>query len=370
MAKTVYRRFFRASGGKRETASFSSKADADRWLRERQRERELGRAGLADVIEPITLHEFAAKWLLKRKANGKPEGSWQQDEIRLRLYILSEFGQRLLHEIRTAEWSDFLDQVKLDYLLSPATRNRIRSLGSKLYNDAIKAGHCIRNPVKDTDVLDESQEDWCYIETEKDVGKYLAEARKEGPAFWIFAMISVNTGARQGEVLALLESDFDMNLGQMRITKIYDPAAKGIVSRTKGKRNRFIGIGSTLRQAVLEYVANRPSHLRRKPLVCDEHGEPLLPRSIRRMHDHVCKRAGLSSKLTPHDLRHTYASHFVMNGGNLATLQGILGHSSYATTLRYAHLAPGHLAAQANVVTFNDPSDSGKNVVHLGTFKK
>lgn len=44
-----------------------------------------------------------------------------------------------------------------------------------------------------------------------------------------------------------------------------------------------------------------------------------------------------------HSLRHTFASHFVQNGGNILTLQKILVHSSLAMTMRYAHLAPDHL---------------------------
>ncbi|AVO56329.1 integrase [Ectopseudomonas mendocina] len=44
-----------------------------------------------------------------------------------------------------------------------------------------------------------------------------------------------------------------------------------------------------------------------------------------------------------HSLRHTFASHFIQNGGNILTLQKILGHSSLAMTMRYAHLAPDHL---------------------------
>lgn len=45
-----------------------------------------------------------------------------------------------------------------------------------------------------------------------------------------------------------------------------------------------------------------------------------------------------------HALRHTFASHFIQNGGNILTLQKILGHSSLAMTMRYVHLAPEHLA--------------------------
>ena len=51
-----------------------------------------------------------------------------------------------------------------------------------------------------------------------------------------------------------------------------------------------------------------------------------------------------------HDLRHSFASHFVMNGGSINDLQGMLGHSSPMMTQRYAHLAPGYLESKASVV--------------------
>ncbi len=57
-----------------------------------------------------------------------------------------------------------------------------------------------------------------------------------------------------------------------------------------------------------------------------------------------------------HVLRHTFASHFMMNGGNILVLQKILGHSSLTMTMRYAHLAPDHLqeAARLNPLALVD----------------
>lgn len=74
-----------------------------------------------------------------------------------------------------------------------------------------------------------------------------------------------------------------------------------------------------------------------------------------------------------HDVRHTYASHYVMNGGSLADLQELLGHSSPMMTQKYAHLAPGHLKSKSSVVNFAasaDPFSSNEgtsNVVKLTT---
>jgi site-specific recombinase XerD len=53
-----------------------------------------------------------------------------------------------------------------------------------------------------------------------------------------------------------------------------------------------------------------------------------------------------------HMLRHTFASHFMMAGGNILTLQQLLGHATLDMTMRYAHLAPDHLAGELGRMSF------------------
>ena len=61
-----------------------------------------------------------------------------------------------------------------------------------------------------------------------------------------------------------------------------------------------------------------------------------------------------------HDLRHTFASHFMMDGGNVYDLQKILGHTSLEMTQRYAHLSPEHLVRASNVVSFGSHLEKAK----------
>ncbi len=70
------------------------------------------------------------------------------------------------------------------------------------------------------------------------------------------------------------------------------------------------------------------------------------PFALRRVLDRTTIK--LPKGQVAHALRHTFASHFIQNGGNIVTLQRILGHSSLAMTMRYARLAPDHLVDAIN----------------------
>lgn len=64
-------------------------------------------------------------------------------------------------------------------------------------------------------------------------------------------------------------------------------------------------------------------------------------------------------------MRHTFASQFMMNGGNLYDLQKILGHTKIEMTMRYAHLSPDHLASAINIVSFSGITDYNKAQIEV-----
>ena len=79
------------------------------------------------------------------------------------------------------------------------------------------------------------------------------------------------------------------------------------------------------------------------------------------------KRAGFSRLIRFHDLRHTFASHFMMNGGNIYDLQKILGHTTLEMTQLYAHMSPAHLAEAIQIVAFKP---DGENILSLEDARK
>lgn len=107
-----------------------------------------------------------------------------------------------------------------------------------------------------------------------------------------------------------------------------------------------------LRNAVITFSGTKSGKVRSVPITAEleakivrhwkQHGQPNAAiTSFRRALARTTIK--LPKGQAAHSLRHTFASHFIQNGGNILTLQKILGHSSLAMTMRYAHLAPDHL---------------------------
>ncbi|MGZ3695749.1 MAG: tyrosine-type recombinase/integrase, partial [Bdellovibrionota bacterium] len=95
----------------------------------------------------------------------------------------------------------------------------------------------------------------------------------------------------------------------------------------------------------------------------DEAGNPVDAHHLCRVFHRSQKKAGFSRLIRFHDMRHTFASHFMMNGGNIYDLQKLLGHSTLEMTQRYAHMSPDHLEKAIQIVSFS-PKGTG-NVVSI-----
>jgi len=107
-------------------------------------------------------------------------------------------------------------------------------------------------------------------------------------------------------------------------------------------------------------------HLKFEYIFCDKKGSSF--NDIKRSFKATLRRAGIQD-FRFHDLRHTFASHFVMRGGSLKELQEILGHKSMTMTLRYAHLSQEHKKKAVNLL--NGLTASPRNTCHKSvTFSK
>jgi integrase/recombinase XerC len=143
--------------------------------------------------------------------------------------------------------------------------------------------------------------------------------------------------ARDAAVLALLYGS------GLRISEALDirrrdaPTEGGQVTVTgKGGKTRMVPVLPQVSQAVAEYIALCPFQLAPDaPLFRGERGGPLSPRIIQLAMQRMRGALGLPDSATPHALRHSFATHLLARGGDLRSIQELLGHASLATTQIY-----------------------------------
>jgi len=144
------------------------------------------------------------------------------------------------------------------------------------------------------------------------------------------------TGLRVGELAALDLDDVDHAGGLVRVLG-------------KGNKERIVPFGSKARATLLTWLsASEP--LRRSggdanALFLNLRGTRLTDRSVRRILDRRMLEAAISAHISPHALRHTFATHMLGAGADLRAIQELLGHASLSTTQRYTHVGVEALMA-------------------------
>jgi len=109
----------------------------------------------------------------------------------------------------------------------------------------------------------------------------------------------------------------------------------------KGDRERVVPVGDVALAAIDDYLATRPRA--RGALFTSARGARLTARSIRRIVGRQARLTGITRRVTPHTLRHTFATHMLGEGADLRLIQELLGHRRLSTTQRYTHVSPEHL---------------------------
>ena len=136
-------------------------------------------------------------------------------------------------------------------------------------------------------------------------------------------------GLRVSETVALNIEDLDEFSEVVRIAG-------------KGKKERLCPLGSMSIEAIGHYLRMR-SGARSGPLFVNRHGSRISARSVRRKLDKYLLAAGIDPGVSPHTLRHSFATHMLNAGADLRSVQELLGHSSLSTTQIYTHLTTKRL---------------------------
>ena len=135
-----------------------------------------------------------------------------------------------------------------------------------------------------------------------------------------------SSGLRVSELTGLNIGELDLAAGMVRVTG-------------KGGKERIVPVGSRALEAVTEYLEERREYRISEALFLNSRGDRINRRSVARIVDtHVMKIAAFK-RISPHTLRHTFATHLLEGGADLRAIQELLGHASLSTTQKYTHVS-------------------------------
>jgi integrase/recombinase XerD len=176
-----------------------------------------------------------------------------------------------------------------------------------------------------------------HVLSREEVARLLEQPRGTEPASLrdrALLEVMYACGLRASEATALEVSDVDLEAGILR-------------ARGKGSKERLVPIGSAAGRALAAYLLRGRPRLvgdRLEPcLFLNHRGSGLTRPGLYKIVQRHARSAGLASKMSPHTLRHTFATHLLAGGCDLRSLQEMLGHADIATTQLYTHLSADRL---------------------------
>ena len=151
---------------------------------------------------------------------------------------------------------------------------------------------------------------------------------------WGLIDVALSAGLRVSELVGLSLSQIDVNLGCVRVVG-------------KGAKERVVPIGQTAVKMLVDYVEHvRPVLLKGRSsrvLFISRRGRGLTRQAFWKLLLQRARRAGISKSISPHMLRHSFATHLLEGGADLRVVQSLLGHADIATTQIYTHVEGSRL---------------------------
>ncbi|WP_415878989.1 tyrosine-type recombinase/integrase [Methylomonas sp. TEB] len=197
--------------------------------------------------------------------------------------------------------------------VKPSTLNRELQTFKAVFNDLIRSGQYDgKNHFAGVKQIRASEPKTAFLSTDE-IKKLFSYLEKSESDAYLVALVCLATGARWGEAQSLVLSDLSNNMVHYHVTK--------------SKKSRSVPLSHDLYNRLYERL--------KLGRLTDSYST-----FTRRLYE---SGINLPDGQRTHVLRHTFASHYMMNGGNILALQKILGHSTLNMTMKYAHLAPDYL---------------------------
>jgi integrase/recombinase XerD len=248
-----------------------------------------------------------------------------------------------VHDVKRIEPNDIRLFVrdKMKEGVSPYTVNKyIRTLRA-FFNFLLAEERILRTPMRNISLVKAPERIFREIDREA-LRLFCAQFDKNtfpGIRNWTIARCVFDTGARAGEILGI-------RMENVHLREQY------LITTGKGGKEKVIPFGKQLRKDLMRYLNSRQAYLKSHQkesswLFPSRTGKRMLVTSLSHLFRRTALKAGLNAKnLHPHAFRHNFAIQYLLNGGDLASLQKEMGHSNPATTSRYATMVARHLVQQ------------------------
>ncbi|MBI3552609.1 MAG: tyrosine-type recombinase/integrase [Elusimicrobia bacterium] len=261
---------------------------------------------------PVPFAEFLEKYWERhwKRLSGKGGTSIKKS-------LLGAFGERTLDRIMPGAVQDYYNR-KRD-ATSAATANRHLARIAHIFNSALKwKDYSGQNPADDVQKEREENHKTRFL-SKDEIARLLAACSDR---LYPVIFCALHAGMRRGEILGLRWENLTLDHGVIFVLK------------SKSGKPREIPLTPQLGALLRGFGARRQGPVFQIPAI-----------TVKRHFAKALEKAKIDD-FRFHDLRHTFASHFVMSTGDLPALQRILGHSSLKMTMRYAHLSQAHLAGK------------------------
>ena len=292
------------------------------------------------AIETTTVDSFLDFLRVERGVSSHTISAYRNDLYQLADYMKSRGGGNGGGD----GWKRVDDQALMDYLLSlhelgysDTTRARKVASSKSLFNFLVEESVISKDPTENLSSprMGRSLPEVLSVE---EVARLLAAvSKREGPeAARDRAMLELMyaSGMRVSELVSLNLDDIQLEEGSLRCFG-------------KGSKERVIPIHETAVQAVREYLKNgRPQMATGRSgteLFLNWRGERLTRQGFWLILKNYAKQAHISSDVTPHTLRHSFATHMLRGGAPLRSVQELLGHANISTTQVYTQLTNDHV---------------------------
>ena len=267
------------------------------------------------------------EWLAEVKVMGRSEQTIKWYQQKMDWYLEHEGGPATLDGLTSAEVKRLLG-VLIDRGLAPNTVHGFFEVVRAFANWALREGFAVdpavirmRPPKVPVTELE------TYTETQQET--MVAAAAPGWPRLAV--QILLGTGMRVGELAELTLEDYESD-GDVGFLK---------VRKGKGAKFRRVPLSSRLRREIDRYLNRFRQDVETNRLLMKGNGQPVRMMTVEYLLMRIQERVGF--KVHAHKFRHTFATEYLRNGGDIERLRRILGHSSYVMVMRYLHLDKGDL---------------------------